>query len=131
MSEPQQESRRAPAPAAVVDAYLAAIAARDFEGARRWLSDESFTHRSPISSFNSADDFIGDISRIGPILEGIERRRTFVDGRDVCAVVNYVTRMDRREVTPAVHWMTVAGGKIVSIETFFDARGYAKLFDVE
>lgn len=133
MKTKAQDRSRTAAPAVkeVVDAYLRAIAARDFERARAWLSDGSFTHRSPISSFTNADAFIADISRIGPILEGIVRRRTFVDGNEVCAVVNYVTRMDRREVTPVVHWLTVADGKIVSIETFFDARGYAKLFEVD
>lgn len=115
----------------VVDGYLGAIAARDFERARAWLSDGPFTHRSPISSFTNADAFIADISRIGPILEGIVRRRTFVDGNEACAVVNYITRMDRREVTPVVHWLTVAEGRIIAIETFFDARGYAKLFEVD
>jgi hypothetical protein len=120
-----------PGPKEVVDAYLRAIAARDFEGARRWLADGPFVHRSPISSFTNADAYIADISRIGPILEAVERRRTFVDGNEVCVVVNYITRMDRREVTPAVHWLTILGGKIASIETFFDARGYARLFEVD
>lgn len=121
----------APGPEQVVDAYLQAVAARDFEAARRWLSDGPFEHRSPISSFSDADAFIANVSRIGPILERLERRRTFVDGNEVCAIVNYVTRMDRKDVTPVVHWLTVAEGRIVAIETFFDARGYAKLFEVD
>lgn len=132
--EPQTEDRlpaTAPSPEQVVDAYLGAIAARDFDAARRCLSGRSFRHRSPISSFSDADAFIADISRIGPILEAIERRRTFVDGNEVCAIVDYVTRMDRRQVTPVVHWLTVVDGRIVAIETFFDARGYAKLFEVD
>lgn len=132
--EPRTQERSpaaAPSPEQVVDAYLAAIAARDFDAARRCLSNRSFRHRSPISSFSDADAFIADIARIGPILEAIERRRTFVDGNEVCTIADYITRMDRREVTPVVHWLTVVDGQIVAIETFFDARGYAKLFDVD
>lgn len=115
----------------VVDAYLAAIAARDFQRARSFLSNTRFSSRSPLSTFENADAYIIDISRIGPILEGIERRKTFVDGAEVCTIVGYVTRMDRRQVSPVVHWVRVEQGKITFIESFFDASGYAELFDVD
>ena len=51
-----------------------------------------------------------------------------VDGNEVCLMVNYITRMDGRLVTPVVYWMRVDGGKICSIETFFDARGYDEMY---
>ncbi|MFL6712015.1 MAG: nuclear transport factor 2 family protein [Sulfurifustis sp.] len=115
----------------IVHAYLDAIAARDFQRARSFLSDHDFSTRSPISTFDSADAYVADISRIGPILENIERRKIFVDGEDVCAILDYVTRMDQRQVSPVAHWFHLARGKITSIESFFDARGYAEMFDVE
>lgn len=117
-----------PEPKQIVQAYLDAIAERDFERARRLLADERFCQRSPIASFDSADAYVADITRVGAILERIERRRMFVDGDDVCVVVNYVTRMDRRQVTPVVHWMRVERGRIASIESFFDARGYDAMY---
>lgn len=117
-----------PEPQQIVQSYLDAIVARDFDRARRLLADERFFQRSPIASYDSADAYVADITRVGAILEGIERRRMFVDGADVCVVVNYVTRMDRRQVTPVVHWMRVEQGKIFSIETFFDARGYDEMY---
>ena len=118
-------------PSEVVNAYIDAIAARDFPRARAWLSDGRFSTRSPISAFESADAYVTDISRVGLILEGIERRRVFADGNDVCVILNYITRMDRRQVTPVVHWMRVEDGKIVSIETFFDARAYDAFFRID
>lgn len=118
-------------PKEIVHAYLDAIAARDFARARTWLSDERFSTRSPISNFTSADAYITDIARVGPILESVERRKTFVDGNDVCVILNYVTRMDARQVSPVVHWMQVADDKIVYIETWFDARQYAAMFVIE
>ena len=119
-----------PAPAEVVDAYLGAIAARDFARARSWLADERFATRSPIASFTDADAYIADISRVGAILERMDRRRTFVDGEYVCAIVDYVTHMDQRQVSPVVHLMRVERGKIRSIESFFDARAYAEMFEL-
>lgn len=115
----------------IVHGYLNAIAARDFQRARSFLSDGDFSTRSPISTFNNADAYIADISRIGPILENIERRKMFVDGDDVCAILDYVTRMDQRQVSPVAHWFRVVNGKIASIESFFDARAYAEMFDVD
>jgi limonene-1,2-epoxide hydrolase len=121
----------APDPREVVEAYVAAFAARDFDGARTWLADQHFRSLSPISEYDNADVFIESISRVGPILEGIERRKIFVDGNDVCLILSYVTRMDHRQVSPVVHWFRVESGKIVFIESFFDARAYAEMFEVD
>lgn len=74
--------------------------------------------------------FIADIWRVGPILEGIERRKTFVDGHEVCDILGFKTRMAQLSTTPVVHWATVDGDKIVSIEVFFDATAYSRMFDV-
>ena len=115
-------------PDQVAHAYLDAITARDFDRARHFLADDRFYQRSPIGTFEDADAYVADISRVGAILEGIERRRTFVDGDEVCLMVNYITRMDGRQVTPVVYWMRVDGDKICSIETFFDARGYDEMY---
>lgn len=113
----------------VVDAFLRALAERDFERARTFLSGACFHARSPIDSFDDADRYVADIARVGPILERIVRRKLFADGADVCAVVEFVTRMDRRYVSPVVFVMRVEDGKIVAIESFFDASGYAEMFD--
>jgi ketosteroid isomerase-like protein len=114
----------------VVNGYLDAIAARDFERARRFLADRGFSNHSPISTFDNADAFVADISRVGSILERMVQRRIFVDGDEVCVILDYVTHMHRRQVTPVVHWMRVVDGKIAAIETFFDARVYEGLFEL-
>lgn len=118
-----------PTPQEVVHAYLDAIEARDFEHARTYLSDGHFTYRSPIAGFNDADAFIADIWRVGPILEGIDRRKTFVDGNEVCDILGFKIRMAQLSTIPVVHWAIVDGDKIVSIEVFFDATAYSRMFD--
>jgi ketosteroid isomerase-like protein len=115
----------------VANAYLDAIATGDFARARACLADKAFSNRSPISTFDDADAFIADISRVGAILERMELRKVFVDRDEVCVIVNYVTHMQRRQVTPVVHWMRVVDGKIASIETIFDARVYEGLFELD
>jgi limonene-1,2-epoxide hydrolase len=114
-------------PAATVAAFIDAIEARDFERARDYLSDTQFSYRSPVSMTDDADTFIALVSRIGPILERIERRRTFVDGGDVCSILHYRTTMESLKDVAVVQLATVAEGKIVSLEVFFDASEYNKM----
>ncbi len=115
-------------PESIVTAFIDAIEARDFERARGYLSDTQFTYRSPISRVDDADTFITVISRIGPILERIDRRRTFIDGNDVCTILNFRTTMEAIKEVPVVQLATVVAGKIVSLEAFFDASEYNKMF---
>ena len=115
-------------PESIVSAFIDAIEARDFEYARRYLSDTQFSYRSPVSRTDDADNFIIIISRVGPILEGIKRRRTFVDGNNVCSILNYRTSMEAMREVPVVQLATVADGKIVTLEALFDASAYNKMF---
>jgi hypothetical protein len=115
----------------IVTAYLDALEDRDFERLRTYLSDTGFSYRSPVSVADEADAFILIISRIGPILEGIERVRTFIDGNDVCSILKFRTTMEPLKEVPVVQLTTVADGKIVAMEVFFDASEYNKMFDFE
>ena len=115
----------------IVTAYLDALEDRDFERLRAYLSDAGFSYRSPVSATDDADDFINIISRVGPILEGIERVRTFVDGNDVCSILKFRTTMEQLREVPVVQLTSVADGRIVAMEVFFDASEYNKMFDFE
>ena len=117
-------------PADVVEAYFAAFAARDFDALRACLTDGAFSHRSPIAAIDDADTFAAYISRIGPVLEGIDRRRTFVDGDEVCSIVDYRIRLSELIEVPVVVWFRIAEGRIVAIETFFDASEYRQMIEV-
>jgi limonene-1,2-epoxide hydrolase len=112
----------------VVHAYLDALAGRDFDRARTYLADAGFRYRSPVSTIDGADAYMQDISRVWPILEGIECRKTFVSGNEVCDILTIKTRMSDLRITPLVHWATVESGKIVTVEVFYDAREYAAMF---
>ena len=114
-------------PEEVVNAFLDAFEARDFEQVRNLLSNDTFSYQSPIESFSNADDYIVTIARVGPILEGIERCKTFVDGNDVCCILKVRTTMDTLDDTPVAELITVVDGKITSMEAIFDATEYNKM----
>jgi ketosteroid isomerase-like protein len=115
----------------IVTAYLDALQDRDFERLRTYLADSGFSYRSPVSVADNADDYITLVSRVGPILEGIERIKTFVDGNDVCCILRFRTTMESLKEVPVVQLATVAEGKIVAMEVFFDASEYNRMFDFE
>lgn len=118
-------------PATIVTAFIDAIEARDFERAREFLSDTQFTYRSSISKTDNADTCMALISRIGPILERVERHRTFVDGGDVCSILHFRTTMENLKDVAVVQLATVADEKIIALEVFFDASEYNKMISGE
>ena len=118
---------KTPAPEEVVNALFDAFEARDFERARGFLSDETFSYLSPIESFTDADAFIAGISRVGPILERIERCKVFVNGNDVCSVLKIHTTMDTANAATVMQVTTVHDGRIVAMEAIFDATEYNRM----
>ena len=113
---------------AVFSAFLDAFAARDFDGVRATLSDVKFNYRGPVDAHTSPDIFVIDIGRIGQILDGIDRRRIFIDGDEVCGILDFRIRINIVDITRVVLWAKVEQGKIVSLEAFFDATEYSEMF---
>ncbi len=118
-------------PAEVVDAYFEAFAARDFDRMRGCLADQAFQHRSPIAHISDPDLYAAYMSRIGPVLESLERRRTFIDGDEVCTIVDFRIRISDLMVAPVVMWFRVAAGRIAAIETFYDATEYRRMIELD
>ncbi|MBK9130048.1 MAG: nuclear transport factor 2 family protein [Gammaproteobacteria bacterium] len=109
--------------------FLDAQAGRDFTRARACLSERGFIYSSPLSVFNDPDAFIDDISRLGCILEKLQIRRTFADGAEACVMMNIKVRMAELSSIDVAMWASVQGGRIVSMEAFFDGRKYDALFE--
>lgn len=118
-------------PHAVVEAYFDALTAHDYERAGSLLATQGFRYESPIAKFSRVDDFREYIVGFGGILRGIERRRVFVDGEDVCHWLVFETQLSERVSTRAVQWTRVVDGRIAFIELLFDPYRYRLLFEVD
>ena len=116
-------------PRQVVDAYLNALARRDYDRARTFLADAGFSFASPIAKFGSPEDFIQYLTMMGGIVQHVERRKVFVDGGDVCHFLIYTTQLADRQRTPVVQWAQVEGNRIRRIELLFDAHEYKVMFE--
>jgi ketosteroid isomerase-like protein len=115
----------------IINAFLDAVENRDFDRALTFLSAEEFSYRGPIDHFDDPNVFIQDISSIGTILKKIERRRVFIDGNEACVIATYHTTMEDLRTTQVAHWIRLKHSKITSVESFFDVRAYARMFEPE
>jgi len=116
-------------PRAVVDAYLAALTARDYDRARALLADSGFQFRSPMASFDDVDAFIEYTLYSSGAVTRVEERKVFVDGGDVCHFLTLTTHLGDKRQTPVAQWAQVADGRIQSIELLFDAHDYKQMFE--
>jgi hypothetical protein len=119
------------APLAIVERYLDALAAHDHDALADLIAGGGFRYESPIATITDRDAFLEYIMMTGGILRGIERRRVFVDGADVCHWLVLDTQLSERVSTRAVQWATVADGAITRIELWFDPYRWRLLFEPE
>ena len=115
---------------AAVESFLDAFEHADFTRLAGLLAGDGFSFEGPIDRFDNPADFVRDLEKYALILKRIERRRLFVDGREACAVLTFVTSVANIERTRVVVWVhTDSAGRIVRIENFLDARAYARMFE--
>jgi hypothetical protein len=107
-------------PKLVASRCLEAWTSGDFDGARALLDDHvQFT--GPLGHTEGADDYIAGVRGLAKAVKGVEQRRCFGEGEDVCIVYDLVTKTGAGAVSTA-GWYRVRHGRIVSINAFFDAR---------
>ena len=116
-------------PQSLVDAYLDALAARDYDQARGYLADQGFHYESPIAAFSNADDFIQHMCFTGGITQDIVRCKVFADGADVCHFLLYGFQISAKETAKVAQWAHVEKGRIQWIEILYDASGYHRFFE--
>jgi len=114
-------------PVHVVEIYLKAFEQGDFARVRSCLADR-FIYKGPTARFKDPESFIENVWHVGQILHHIEIRKTFVEGNDVCSIMNFHVHLDERRSVPVVQWAKVENGKIRMIEVFFDATDYSAMF---
>ena len=115
---------------AVIERFLNAFETGDFDTISRCLTKSGFEFEGPVDRFEDPVAFVRDLENYALILKRIERRRLFVDGLEACAVLTFVTSVSDIERTRVVVWVkTDAAGQISRIESFLDARAYARMFE--
>jgi hypothetical protein len=110
-------------PLDIVNRFLTAWTNKDFGAARALLHDD-LSFKGPIDTFDNADAYIEAIKRLASIVQGVERRKEFVDGEDVCEIYDLQTATPAG-AAPVAEWYQVRGAKIAAIRVYFDSRPFA------
>lgn len=116
-------------PKEIVEAYGDAFSKKDFDRVRGLLHDTRFSFRGPMEAFDRADDLVAVLKKLGPIIKGMEKKKVFADGNDVCVIYDFVTTVPEIGTSRMAEWFHIQDGKISSINLYFDPRPYVAVFE--
>jgi hypothetical protein len=113
-------------PKETVVGYQKALGSADWKSARGFLKD-GMKFKGPLAQYDTPEPYLEDLKRLHSIVKGVEMRKVFSDGDDVCLLYDMETN------TPAgtafiCEWYHVEGDKIGSIRVVFDATPFASMF---
>jgi len=107
----------------IVEQYLAAVWGGDTQAARQHLADD-LSFSGPAAVITGADVYLKASEHARRAAKGVEIRKVFADGPDVCVV--YELLMDGPVSSAAVaEWYRLDGDKIASIRTILDTAPFA------
>jgi ketosteroid isomerase-like protein len=112
--------------AEIVERYFDAWTSTDFETARSLLHDD-LDFRGPLETVEDADALLQSLQMLAQIVTGVERRGVLAEGDEVA--VFYDLHTVPIETAAVAERYTVRGGKIASIQAYFDARPFAAMFE--
>lgn len=114
-------------PISVVESYLAAIAARDFPTACRFLAEAGFHYRSPIGHFEDRGPFADNMEAVGAILHNIRTVHRFREGNTISHVLDVTVNMTGHSSQRVVQIADVVDGRITRLEVIFDASALRRM----
>jgi len=102
----------------IVHKYLSAFYGGDLQTARQYLADD-MSFSGPAATFAGADAYLRATQHVMHAVNGVEKRKVFVDGPDVCVI--YDLLIDHPVASIAIaDWYHVESDRIASIRTILD-----------
>ena len=98
---------------------MAAWTSGDFDQVRRLVADD-VTFVGAMGTTDGVDAYVKGLQGLREIVTGVDIRKVFTDGDDVCVVYDLDT--EPAGALPCVAWYRFAGGRIASKQVFFDPR---------
>src|SRR2546426_11160163 len=96
-------------PKEVVMEYQKALGSGNWTAARGFLKDD-LKFKGPIAQYDRPEPYLEDLKRLHNIVKGVEMKRVFSDGVDVCLLYDMVTN------TPAATAFNCQGEQVVGPE---------------
>jgi ketosteroid isomerase-like protein len=120
-------AQHSPSSKEIVLSYQRALGNQDYKAARSFLRDD-LSFQGPLASHDKPEGLLNDLQMLHHIVKGVEMKKTFVDGDDVCLLYDLITS-DPPVSSFTCEWYHVRDGKIASIRVVFDARPFAAMFE--
>ncbi len=117
----------ASSPKDIVMSYQRVLGNQDYKTARTLMSDD-FSFKGPLASHDKPEGLLKDLEMLHHIVKGVEMKKVFVDGDDVCLMYDLITS-NPPATSFTAEWYHIQGGKIGSIRVVFDARPFAAMFE--
>ena len=105
----------------VVTSYQKAMGNDDWTAMRSHLRDD-LEFSGPIDTFHTADEYLGALQRLNPLVEGVDIKRVFAEGTDVVVLCDLHFKPPMPKTMYVVEWYTVTGDKISRLQVVFDSR---------
>jgi hypothetical protein len=86
------------------------LGAKDLK-ALRSLIGEKVSFKGSMEVYEGAASFIDAMRNLGPLTERINVTKVFVDGADVCAILDFVTNQPSIGATPCAEWYRAEEGR--------------------
>ena len=111
----------------VVEQYLQAFSANDENIAQTLLHPSKFAFRGPIDTFDSAQAYLDSTRQLHHIIERVDILKLVSEGATVFAIYDLVTNSPAG-TSHVAQYFVVEAGRIIEMDTFFDARPFAAMF---
>ena len=98
---------------------LTAWTSGDLEATRSFLS-EDVTFDGPMGHTQGAQAYVEGVAQMAKSVKGIDLKKTFVDGDDVCIMYDLLS--EAQGSLPTVNWYHFRDYKIDSVRAYFDPR---------
>ena len=109
-------------------AYLDAVAKQEYDKVEALLVPNLY-FKGPVMTRTSAQEFVGALKRLAAIHVRNDVKRIFVDGDDVCVIYDFVTDTPAGAL-PAIEWLNFEGGRIRSINLYYDRQPWQTVMAV-
>ncbi|WP_336366071.1 nuclear transport factor 2 family protein [Marinobacter sp. C2H3] len=108
-------------PEEIVARFIADVRGQRLDEAKDLLSEEGFEYVGPNMRFLSRDDMVAYQFGMVAIQKDLVLRQLSADGEHVFAILDYRTHFEPIGDVRLAVWFRVRGGKIQSVETFYNA----------
>ena len=112
----------------ILKQFYEAVARKDIDDARKHLSDD-LIFKGLFTTYRNADEYIAALTMLLGITERLDVQVVIAEGSDAAVFFELKTRAPADATTLVAEWHQIRDGKIFRVQSAFDGRPFARMFD--